>query len=194
MNKLITIFLLLSVSIFAQKKKNRDTYEPKKIIYDNHIYEPYIRTVQLYVATLNTGRNTQATLNHPVVNLQNNQPIFLEFDCLNPEFQFFRVKIFHCNADWTPSVLNEIEYLPEYNDFPINDYKNSYATKIQYNHFSFELPHVKLSGNYIVMVYKNRNEDDIVLTRKFMVYDNRINVGGRVSFPNNAQRRMTISK
>ena len=41
------------------------------------------------------------------------------------------------------------------------------------------------------MVYKNRNEDDIVLTRKFMVYDNRINLGGRVSFPNNAQRRMT---
>jgi hypothetical protein len=53
------------------------------------------------------------------------------------------------------------------------------------------LPHVKLSGNYIVMVYKNRNEDDIVLTRKFMVCDNRINVGGKVSFPNNAQKRMT---
>ena len=76
MNKLITIFLLLSVSIFAHKKKNRDTYEPKKIIYDNHIYEPYIRTVQLYAAPLNTGKNIQTTLNPPVVNLQNNQPIF----------------------------------------------------------------------------------------------------------------------
>jgi hypothetical protein len=41
------------------------------------------------------------------------------------------------------------------------------------------------------MVYKNRNEDDIVLTRKFMVYDNRISVGGKVSYPNNTQKRMT---
>ena len=41
------------------------------------------------------------------------------------------------------------------------------------------------------MVYKNRNEEDVMLTRKFMVYQNRINVGGRVSFPNNTQRRLS---
>ena len=190
MKNLIIIFTLFSLSISAQKKKNRDYFEPKKIIYDNHIYEPYIRTVQLY-PTLSSGKNAQATLNPPVVNLQDSQPLLLEFDCLNPEFQSFRVKIFHCNADWKPSVLNEIEYLPEYNDFPINDYRNSFATKIPYTHFSIELPKVKLAGNYIVMVYKNRNEEDIMFTRKFMVYQNRVNVGGRVSFANNVQKRLT---
>jgi hypothetical protein len=137
------------------------------------------------------NKSIQASTFPPIVNLQDNQPLLLEFDCLNPEYQNFRVKIFHCDAEWTPSVLNEIEYLPEYNDFPINDYRNSFATKISYNHFAFELPPVKISGNYIVMVYKNRNEDDIMLTRKFMVFQNRVNVGGRVSFPNNAQRRLT---
>lgn len=190
MKNLIILFTLFSLSISAQKKKNRDYFEPKKIIYDNHIYEPYIRTVQLY-PTLSSAKNAQATLNPPVVNLQDNQPLLLEFDCLNPEFQSFRVKIFHCNADWKPSVLNEIEYLPEYNDFPINDYRNSFATKIPYTHFSIELPKVKLAGNYIVMVYKNRNEEDIMFTRKFMVYQNRVNVGGRVSFANNVQKRLT---
>ena len=185
---LLTFLFLYSTN--AQKKKNRDYFEPKKIIYDNHIYEPYIRTVQLY-PTLRSGKNAQATLNPPVVNLQDSQPLLLEFDCLNPEFQFFRVKIFHCNADWKPSVLNEIEYLPEYNDFPINDYRNSFATKIPYTHFTYELPKVKLAGNYIVMVYKNRNEEDIMFTRKFMVYQNRVNVGGRVSFANNVQKRLT---
>lgn len=190
MKNLIILFTLFSLSISAQKKKNRDYFEPKKIIYDNHIYEPYIRTVQLY-PTLSSGKNAQATLNPPVVNLQDSQPLLLEFDCLNPEFQSFRVKVFHCNADWKPSVLNEIEYLPEYNDFPINDYRNSFATKIPYTHFSIELPKVKLAGNYIVMVYKNRNEEDIMLTRRFMVYQNRVNVGGRVSFANNVQKRLT---
>lgn len=190
MKNLIIIFTLFSLTISAQKKKNRDYFEPKKIIYDNHIYEPYIRTVQLY-PILSSGKTAQASLNPPVVNLQDSQPLLLEFDCLNPEFQSFRVKIFHCNADWKPSVLNEIEYLPEYNDFPINDYRSSFATKIPYTHFSFELPKVKLAGNYIVMVYKNRNEEDIMFTRKFMVYQSRVNVGGRVSFANNAQTRLT---
>lgn len=185
---LITFFFLFSS--LAQRKKNKETYEPKKIIYDNHIYEPYIRSVQLYPSSL-MNKSIQASTFPPIVNLQDNQPLLLEFDCLNPEYQNFRVKIFHCDAEWTPSVLNEIEYLPEYNDFPINDYRNSFATKISYNHFAFELPPVKISGNYIVMVYKNRNEDDIMLTRKFMVFQNRVNVGGRVSFPNNAQRRLT---
>ena len=182
-------FLFL-FSANAQKKKKDESFTPKKIIYDNHLYEPYIRTVQLY-PILNSGKSVQAALNPPVVKLEDNQPLLLEFDCLNPDFQSFRVKIFHCNSDWTPSVLNEIEYLPEFNDFPINDYRNSFATKIPYNHFKFELPPTKVSGNFIVMVYKNRNEEDVMLTRKFMVYQNRVNVGGRVSFPNNAQRRLS---
>jgi hypothetical protein len=182
-------FLFL-FSANAQRKKRDDSFTPKKIIYDNHNYEPYIRTVQLY-PILNSGKSVQAALNPPVVKLEDVQPLLLEFDCLSLEYQSFRVKIFHCNADWTPSVLNEIEYLPEFNDFPINDYRNSFATKIPYNHFKIELPPTKVSGNFIVMVYKNRNEEDIMLTRKFMVYQNRVNVGGRVSFPNNAQRRLT---
>jgi hypothetical protein len=182
-------FLFL-FSANAQRKKRDDSFTPKKIIYDNHIYEPYIRTVQLY-PTLNATNSVQAALNPPVVRLGDNQPLLLEFDCLNFDYQTFRVKIFHCNADWNPSVLNEIEYLPEYNDFPINDYRNSFATKTPYTHFKFELPPTKVSGNFIIMVYKNRNEEDIMLTKRFMVYQNRVNVGGRVSFPNNAQRRLS---
>jgi hypothetical protein len=117
-----------------------------------------------------------------VIGLNNNQNLKLEFDCLNPAVQNFRVKIFHCNADWQPSTLNEIEYLSEYNDIPIYDYYNSFATKIQYNHFSLVLPKVRVSGNFIVMVYKNRNEKDIVLSRRFQVYDSRVSVGGKIVF------------
>jgi hypothetical protein len=110
---------------------------------------------------------------------------------LNPAVQNFRVKIFHCNADWQPSTLNEIEYLSEYNDIPIYDYYNSFATKIQYNHFSLVLPKVRVSGNFIVMVYKNRNEKDIVLSRRFQVYDSRVSVGGKIVFSNVPDKRRT---
>jgi hypothetical protein len=135
--------------------------------------------------------NVQATLNPPVIGLNNNQNLKLEFDCLNPAVQNFRVKIFHCNADWQPSTLNEIEYLSEYNDIPIYDYYNSFATKIQYNHFSLILPKVRVSGNFIVVVYKNRNEKDIVLSRRFQVYDSRVSVGGKIVFSNVPDKRRT---
>lgn len=185
----ILFLLLIPFTFFAQRKKAVQ-YESKKIIYDNHTYEPYIRTVQLY-PSLSTTKTPQETLNPPVINLQENQILKLEFDCLAPEFQNFRVKVFHCNADWTPSVLNDIEYLTEFNDFPINDYRNSFATKIPYTHFAVEIPKTKLAGNYLVMVYKNRNEDDIVLTRRFMVFQNRVGIAGNVTFPNNVQKRRT---
>jgi Domain of unknown function (DUF5103) len=187
----IAKFLLLflaTFSLFAQKKKSYT--EAKAIIYDNHTYEKYIRTVQLY-PVLGITKTPQETLNPPIINLVDNQMLKLEFDCLAPEFNSFRVKVLHCNADWTPSVLNEIEYLTEFNDFPINDYRNSFATKIPYIHFAVEIPKTKLAGNYLVMVYKNRNEGDIMLTRRFMVYQNRLNVGGNVTFPNNVQKRLT---
>ena len=184
----IILFLCLSFTLFSQKKKTFT--ESKKIIYDNRTYENYIRTVQLY-PVLSTSKNPQEALNPPVLNLADEQVLKLEFDCLATEFSTFRVKVLHCNADWTPSSLNDIEYLTEFNDFPINDYRNSFATKIPYIHFAVEIPKTKVAGNFLVMVYKNRNEGDIMLTRRFMVYQNRLTVGGNVTFPNNAQKRLT---
>lgn len=172
----------------AQKKK--ETRVGKKLLYDNTTYEPYIRSVQLYPLA-NSTRTAQNALTPPIINLDDVQPLLLQFDCLNQQFQNFRVKIFHCNSDWTPSPLNEIEYLSEYNDFPIQDYYASFATKIPYYHFTVSLPSVKLSGNYVVMVYKNRQEEDLVLTRRFMVYQNQVSASGQVVFPNHPLKRRT---
>ncbi len=182
------LLLLLSLTLFSQKKKTFN--EDKKIIYDNHIYENYIRTVQLY-PVLSITKNPQEALNPPVLNLTDAQVLKLEFDCLATEFSNFRVKIVHCNADWTPSSLNDVEFLTEFNDFPINDYHNSFATKIPYIHFAAEIPKTKVAGNFLVIVYKNRNENDIMFTRRFLVYQNQLRVSGSVVFPNNAQKRLT---
>lgn len=160
----------------------------KTLRYENAIYEPYIKTVQLFPA-VGQQRSPSESLNPPVVALNDASPLLLSFDCLSKGFLSFRAKIIHCNADWTPSVLNEIEFLPEYNDFPIQNYHNSFATKIPYYHYTFEVPKTRISGNYILMVYRNRDESDIVLTRRFMVYQNRVNVGGNIRFANNADKR-----
>jgi Domain of unknown function (DUF5103) len=155
---------------------------------ENMVYDPNFRTVLLY-PLINMPKTPQEMLNPPVIGLQNDTPLLLEFDYLKSDFQNLRAKIFHYNADWTPSVLNEIEFLTESNDFPIRDYQNSFATKIPYFHFTFEIPRTKVSGNFIVMVYKNRDEEDVVLTHRFMVNDGRVSTGGNVKFANNPEKR-----
>jgi Domain of unknown function (DUF5103) len=155
---------------------------------ENMVYDPNFRTILLY-PLINSQKTSQEMLNPPVVNLQDNTPLLLEFDYLKSDFQNLRAKIFHYNADWTPSVLNEIEFLTESNDFPIRDYQNSFATKIPYSHFTFEIPKTKVSGNFVVMIYKNRDEEDVVLTHKFMVCDGRVSTGGNVKFANNPEKR-----
>ncbi len=182
MKKHLFAFLLLihTISVLAQ---------PSNLKYEDWIYNQNVKTVLLYPKKTNTPNDQ---LNPPIVALGKIEiPLVAEFDWLSPNYQTFRVKIFHCNADWTPSILSEIEYLPEYNDYPINDYHNSFATKTPYFHYTFELPNVKVSGNYVVMVYKNNRPEDIVFSRRFMVYDNRVLIGARVDYATYNQKRRT---
>ncbi len=41
-------------------------------------------------------------------------------------------------------------------------------------HYWFDLPRVKLPGNYVLMVYREGNQEDLVLTKRFMIFDNRV--------------------
>lgn len=48
------------------------------------------------------------------------------------------------------------------------------------NHYVFQLPKVKLPGNYVLVVYDER-ERQPVLSRRFMIFDPRVRVGGGVT-------------
>ncbi len=158
-------------------------------VWENKTFLPSIKTVLLY--PYNGTPNAQAMLNPPILQIQESAVLHLAFDCLDLSQQGFRIKIYHCNADWTRSDLNEIEYLSEYNDVPIYDYQNAFATKIPYHHFSIDLPKVKMSGNYVVVVYRNRNEQDIVLSQRFMVFQSSVAIAANVRFANQTQQRNT---
>lgn len=163
MKKLILIAFLFPIHwLSAQTKQLR---------FEDTTYEPNIRSVQLYPLVGNVD-DPAKSLNPPVVQLNDNNSLWLEFDDLNPTYQQYHVKILHCGMDWKQSVLSEIEYMPEYNDLIINDYQVSQNTKVPFYHYKIELPKVLLSGNYLVVVWKDRRRDDIMLSRRFMVYEN----------------------
>lgn len=165
MNKLtyIPLFLILIINCSIAQTDTAIT---------NHIYDPLIRTVQVY---LNTDSYSDQ-LNPPTRYISQSTPLVLEFDELYDDYSDFSVKILHCNADWKQSSLMDIYYLEDFNEFYIRKMTPGFNTKIQYTHYYFEVPNVKLSGNYILMVYRGEDEEDIVFTRRYMVYEELVNI------------------
>src|SRR5690606_25060742 len=88
-----------------------------------------------------------------------------------------RFKLQHCDRNWNPSDLTEIEYLEGINDQLINNYVFSNQTHIDYVHYEVRFPgdgiQPKISGNYLITIY-DENTDEVVLVRKFMVVDKKV--------------------
>ena len=160
---LLVIFLTTN-AIYAQTKQLR---------FEDYTYEPTIKSVQLY-PLLGSASDAARSLNPPVTQLKDNNNLWLEFDDLKPSYQQYHVKVLHCGMDWKQSPLSEIEYMPEYNDLIINDYQVSQNTKVPYYHYKIEIPKMLLSGNYLLVVWRDRRRDDIIISRRFMVYENLI--------------------
>jgi hypothetical protein len=140
----------------------------KTLQYGDYNYENSIKTVQLYPFQ---GTPTDA-LEPAAVSITQPFPLLLEFDDLREEAESYYAKIILCNANWSPSTLNEMDYLFQFNEFPLQQYEFSFNTRIPYVHYSFEVPKVKVPGNYLLVVFRNNNPQDLILSRRFMVYTN----------------------
>lgn len=175
--------VLLSVSITScvpleqQGQSSTGGASQAAVRYEDYTYDQTVRSVQCYVAT----GTPEQVLEPPVVPLSQEQPMVLEFDRLNAGPQRLVAKLVHCNADWTPSVLTETQYLNEFNEFFINEVQNSVNTRVPYVHYSFRIPRVKLSGNYILQVAEEGG--NLLLTRRLLVYQNLVTVVAKLGAP-----------
>lgn len=134
------------------------------------VYDDRIKTVQLYPE----GQQPRTQLYGPVIPLLGRARLLLEFDELYNDAVYYQAKIIHCNADWSQSGLSTLEYIQDYNEFNIDEYDYSFNTITPYVHYKFLVPKVKLPGNYVLAVYSEGNEEDIKLTRRFMVHEQRV--------------------
>lgn len=142
---------------------------PKTLRLTDYAYGFEIRTIQLY-PPFGPRQNEF----NPAVTPLGQQNLKLEFDDLTGQLGSYYARIIHCNQDWTKSDLLDLDYLAQYNEFPINQYEYSVDTHILYIHYWFQLPAVKLPGNYVLAVYRGSDRNDLILTKRFMVYDNRV--------------------
>jgi len=170
------------------QQKAPEYYADKTIRYQDYIYDPSVKSVQCYVAT---GVNTEV-FQPPVVPLGQSQSIALEFDILGQQSQRLTTKLVHCDADWQPSVLTDMQFLSEINEFLITDYRTGVGGKVPYFHYRTTAPAVKLSGNYLLVVQTAAGVP--LLSRRLVVYENRVQVSLRPGIVVGGQERYTLQQ
>lgn len=131
----------------------------------------YIKTI-----TFKSRNTPQGEL--PILRL--NEPFYLEFDALVTTEPDFYYTIEHYNYDWTKSNLVKMEYMVGFDDFRIVDYRNSYNAYQLYSHYRLQIPNAQTraltkTGNYMISIYNDDRE--LVFTRKFMIYEQKVGVG-----------------
>jgi hypothetical protein len=178
-----TIFTATSIITFCftivlQFQAQDDPYyNPGFIRNDNAVYKNNISTVLLYKSGFE--------LSPPIIRLHTDDRLTLVFDELYADLKQYRFTIVHCDASWNKSDLQQMEYIDGFMEDNIENYKTSYNTTIPYVNYVLELPseylQIKKSGNYILKVYlDNDNAENVILTRKFMVYEPKVNIEGKV--------------
>ncbi|AUP78431.1 type IX secretion system plug protein [Flavivirga eckloniae] len=130
-----------------------------------------------YIKTINFKGNTPET-QLPILRL--GEYVVLEFDALNGDEEDYYYKVEHFNHDWTPSILVKSEYMDGFDNQRIRNYENSFNTYQIYSHYRLTIPNaqtrrLKISGNYMLSIYNSY--DELVFSRKFMIYENTANVG-----------------
>jgi len=138
-----------------------------------------IRTVLFYPADAQSAQ----VLDFPVLYLKGAKFLRMEFDELGNQYHNYNFRLIHCNRDWEQSILNDFEFVDGYNEFFIEQYELSLNTRTSYTHYTLDVPAVKVSGNYVLMVYRNQNPNDAVIFRRFVVYDNPVAIELDLKFP-----------
>lgn len=146
-------------------------------VYEDRVFSEHIQTVRLF--------QPDEQLYDAVIPITQNIPVLLTFDWLElgdvPEvYEELNARIIHCNADWRKSNLYSMDYLYDFNEFPITNEELSYNTKVPFAHYRWALPRVKMPGNYAIVVYEGNDEDQVLFTKRFMVYDPLVSIGAKL--------------
>ncbi len=165
------VFLFLISCVSSYSPSSYDV--GKKLMYMDELYETSIKSVEWYPISTS---GTYITQLGSIIPFQTGQTMRLEFDHLSEGVESFIVKILPANADWSRSSLSDMDFLDEYNEFRISDYDISVDTKVSYTHFKFDVPPISKSGNFLLIVYKEGNENDLYISRRFVIYESLVSI------------------
>jgi hypothetical protein len=162
-------FLMFPGMLLSQA--SRDFHNPEKTS-DN------IKTVQFH--------RLGWPMSYPFMAINSSQKLLLSFDELGTEIKNYYYSVELCDANWQPSILMKSEYFRGNEMNPIDEYRRSFNTTFDYVHYKLTFPNeeasVLLSGNYLLQVFEDYGSAQPVLTRRFMVCEQRVKIQGDIKY------------
>lgn len=145
------------------------------------VYKQNIRSVKFHV------KGDQ--LSYPILRLNSGDQLELHFDDLDADVKYYSYTFQLCNADWTPAMLSQFDYMKGFSNVRINTYRNSSLVLTRYTHYTCNLPDRNTSptksGNYILKVFVNGDTSQLAFTKRFLVLENRVTAGATIVQPFN---------
>ena len=120
-------------------------------------------------------------------------PLELSFDDLDADSKDYQYKIEHMTHDWKKSRLLSSQFVNGFDQNTIINVTNSFNTFQNYTHYAVKIPNINSiitkSGNYLISVLNDA--DDLVFSRKLVLYENTTTIGVAVSRSRNTKTRDT---
>ncbi|MCZ2248516.1 MAG: DUF5103 domain-containing protein [Bacteroidia bacterium] len=167
MQKIKIAIFLLFLSLSQVSKAYKDDYVSSVLVYDDKVYTPNIKTVLFYFNGWETG--------FPAIRLNSDEQLSFGFDDFDNDYKTYNYTVVHCDASWQPTDISFSEYVEGFNQGQIDDINRSFNTYQAYTHYQMLLPNrdmrITKSGNYLLKIFLDGDEDKLAITRRFMVYE-----------------------
>lgn len=148
-------------------ESNQDYYESDFLRFNNHNYLENLRTVTLHPKGWPLGQ--------PILTLGEDHQLELHFDILDSTMGNYMYTLIHCDYNWKQSELDPQEYLNGPIEDFLNEYEYSRNTYQRYIHYTLKIPNfttrITKSGNYLIKVFEEGDQDQVILTRRFCVIE-----------------------
>lgn len=145
------------------------------------VYASNIKSVQLFAAGNQIG--------YPVLRLNGVDKVELDFDDLDANVKNYYYTFQLCDADWTPCMLSEFDFIRGFSNQRITIYRISSIAFTRYTHYQAFLPDKNCapskSGNYILKVFLNGDTSNLVFTKRMLVLDEKALVAAQIQQPFN---------
>jgi hypothetical protein len=171
MKQILPLFVILLAGMFNLLNGQEESF-----YYENAVYDENIKTVLMY--------REGFELSNPVREIGEETPLIFMFDDLSGKVKDYYYTIIHCDADWNESFILQNDYLEGFAENPLDDYARSFNTTFNYINYRLVIPNenidLKISGNFVLVVYEGAGKENIVLTKRFHIVEPLVNIEGTV--------------
>ena len=120
-----------------------------------------------------------------IIDMEGRSRLRIDFDLLGEQQRWLSYRVVHCDADWMPSDISELDYIEGFQPNRLDDVRPSFNTFIAYYHYSLSFPNdqvrLLLSGNYAVEFFEDDAPDEVIAVATFSISEGGVFIAAEVS-------------